>query len=135
MNLSTKQKQIVSINLTPLVDVSLVLVVIFMATAPMLMQKGITVFPGEKKNESDSVSTSPADDVLITLEKDRIIINRQTVSWEQLPNTLQVGLQRSLKKRIVIRPGQGVVHGDVVRIMDTAKQCGAKKLVIWGATH
>jgi biopolymer transport protein ExbD len=51
MNLGAQQKPIVSINLTPLVDVSLVLVVIFMATAPMLMQKGITVFPGEKKTK------------------------------------------------------------------------------------
>jgi biopolymer transport protein ExbD len=67
------------------------------------------------------------------LEANQIIINRQSIPWPNLAQVLSVSLQHSVKKRVVVRPGQGVVHGDVVRVMDTAKQCGAKKLVIWGA--
>ncbi len=126
------KKPIVTINLTPLVDVSLVLVVIFMAAAPMFMQSGIIVSSGEKKGGAVQAGETRARSIVIRLETDQIYLNRQAVTLEDLPEWLGPMLQISEDKRVLIQPGREVRHGRVIRVMDIAKQSGAAHLVILG---
>lgn len=127
------RKPIVTINLTPLVDVSLVLVVIFMATAPMFMQSGIIVSSGEKKNAAPVQATpAPEDNIIIRLEGQAVWLNQQQVPEADLAPLLRNMLAASASKRVIVNPAREVLHGRVIRIMDLAKQAGADKLVILG---
>lgn len=130
------RKPIVSINLTPLVDVSLVLVVIFMATAPMFLQSGIIVTSAEKK-KAEPAKTSPqqANNILIKLEGEKIWLNQHEVSEQDLPALLQRMLAASGTKRVIVNPDREVLHGKVIRIMDLAKQAGGGSIVILGKTN
>jgi len=127
------RKPIVTINLTPLVDVSLVLVVIFMATAPMFLQSGIIVTAGEKKVRSQTKPlTKKADNILIKLLGDKIWLNQHLTSEEELPRLLERMLAESRTRRVIVNPDRKVRHGKVIQIMDIAKQAGADNLVILG---
>ncbi len=130
------KKPIVTINLTPLVDVSLVLVVIFMATAPMFMQSGIIVTSGEKKATAEVKATSSREkSILIKLKGDQIWLNQHLVAEADLPNLLKRMLRKSETRRVIINPNREVRHGRVIKIMDTAKQSGAANLVILGKSQ
>lgn len=131
------KKPIVEINLTPLVDVSLVLVVIFMATAPMFIQSGIIVTSGEKqkqaKTKAEKVETTTKN-IIITLESNAIRLNNKKVTIEQLESFLRPMIKQSMSKRVIINPERSVKHGRVVQAMDIAKQAGGDKIVILGKT-
>jgi biopolymer transport protein ExbD len=131
------RKPIVAINLTPLVDVSLVLVVIFMATAPMFMQSGIIVTSGEKKLGASvsSETPKPSENIVIRLEPGAIFLNEHPVAEEQLPALLRQMLAASEGKRVIVNPEREIKHGRVVRIMDIAKQAGGENIVILGKTQ
>lgn len=123
------QKPIVSINLTPLVDVSLVLVVIFMATAPMLLRNGITIYPGEKPGQEEAAAAD--DSLIVRVSSQGIEINEKPVARMQESLTLLQGINHSRTKRVVVIPMGEVKHGEVIRVMDLAKQAGAVKIVIY----
>jgi len=127
------KKPIVTINLTPLVDVSLVLVVIFMATAPMFLQSGIIVTSGTKKAAAEVASESAPDrSIVISFESGRLLLNEQPVLESDLPALLRSLLADSASRRVILKPDREVLHGRVVRVMDIAKQAGADNLVILG---
>jgi biopolymer transport protein ExbD len=134
MNLNNK-KPIVTINMTPLVDVSLVLVVIFMATAPMFLQSGIIVTSGEKKAAEAQPPAPPKDNIVIKLEGAEIRLNQQVVTLAQLPGLLRSMLQNSEQRRVIVNPDREILHGQVVKVMDIAKQAGADNLVILGKSQ
>ena len=130
--LDTK-KPIVTINLTPLVDVSLVLVVIFMATAPMFLQSGIIVTSGEKKIITKVKPTAArSDNIVIKLAKDEIWLNQHLTTEAELEGLLKRMLAESKTRRVIVNPSRKVKHGQVIRVMDIAKQSGADNLVILG---
>jgi biopolymer transport protein ExbD len=129
------KKPIVTINMTPLVDVSLVLVVIFMATAPMFLQSGIIVTSGEKKTVDVQSTSTQKDNIIIKLENSEIRLNQQVVKEEELPQLLRSMLQTSQQKRVIVNPDREIRHGQVVKIMDIAKQAGAENLVILGKSQ
>jgi biopolymer transport protein ExbD len=135
MNLmSENKKPIVTINLTPLVDVSLVLVVIFMATAPMFMQSGIIVTSAaEKKTEAPQPQpTQVPKNIVIKITPNGILLNEQPVAEADLPALLQRMFVETQSQRVIINPAREVRHGQMVHIMDIAKQSGADSLVIYG---
>ena len=134
MKLDSK-KPIVTINMTPLVDVSLVLVVIFMATAPMFLQSGIIVTSGEKKAAATQPQAAPKDNIVIKLEGAEIKLNQQVVTLAELPALLRTMLSTSEQRRVIVNPDREVLHGAVVKVMDIAKQAGADNLVILGRSQ
>lgn len=124
---------IVGINVTPLVDVSLVLVIIFMIAAPLSMQAGIAI--KNVKQEADNASKSQAPqiktEVMIKLTDDnQLLLNDKPVDWQNLPFQLTGLLRDNAEKVVYIAPGDNVAHGDVVNAMDISKQCGAMRLAI-----
>ena len=117
---------ITDINVTPLVDVSLVLVIIFMVTTPFMTQSKLeVVLPKAKTNESQN-----EDHVTVTIDKDaNISVNEQEVFT---PAEFQAVLARKLaavdEKVVIIKADLAVDHGTVIDAMDTAKRVKPKKI-------
>lgn len=109
-----------AINVTPLVDVMLVLLIIFMVTAPM-MQSGIGVNLPQAETE-----TAPAEEGLpITITSDRYIhINDQVINQFLLMQKLQEYFYNREKKVVFIRADESLPYGYVIHILDIIKQAG-----------
>ena len=119
---------ITDINVTPLVDVSLVLVIIFMVTAPMTMQAGIIV--GSSRVDAAEGKVSQNESVALRLTEKGIWLNKQQVTLETLPPLLTAKLKVNKKKVVTITSDEEVKHGTVVAVLDIAKQSGAEGLSI-----
>lgn len=120
---------ITDINLTPLVDVSLVLVIIFMAVAPFAVVAGIKVL--QSKAGASQGKTSATENVQIVLkENGALTINGRRADFATLLASLQEALARSKEKMVVLTADGGNRVGQVVEILDTSKQAGAVKLAI-----
>jgi biopolymer transport protein TolR len=113
------------INVTPLVDVMLVLLIIFMITAPML-QQGIDVnLPREVAGNID-----PSQErLIITLGKnERIYLNDRRIDVSELEQQLQQAA--GLSKEVFLRADKDIPYGLVVKLMAMAKKAGVERLGI-----
>ena len=120
---------ITSINITPLVDVSLVLVIIFMAIAPFAVQAGIKVLESRVKASVGKVSAS--ENVAVKLKKDwTISVNGNRADFASLFASVQAALSTSKDKMVLLTADAENRVGEVVEILDTARQAGAEKLTI-----
>lgn len=120
---------ITDINVTPLVDVSLVLVIIFMAIAPFAMQSGIKVLESKAKAAVGKVSAS--ENVSIRLTKDgAVAVNGKTAAMEGLAAVLAEALSASKDRMVTLSADDENFVGDVVAVLDAAKQAGALKIAI-----
>ncbi len=118
MNL-TPQKSLSEINVTSLVDVTLVLLIIFMITSP-LMQMGIQV--NLPKAASKSIETK--GNLTITIRKDAtIMIEDKAIPLSVLPGELSKALKDG-KKGILIRADQAVPYGAVIKVLDMTRKSG-----------
>ncbi|NTV52883.1 MAG: biopolymer transporter ExbD [Candidatus Firestonebacteria bacterium] len=125
---------IININVTPLVDVSLVLVIIFMVSAPLSMQSGIGLKTIKKEATNTETAASAAPEVrteiMIKLAGDQVTVNDQITEEAKLPFLLTKLMNESKEKLVYITPAEDVQHGKLVQIMDLSRQCGAKQLAI-----
>ena len=113
------------INVTPLVDVMLVLLVIFMVTAPML-QQGIDVnLPQEAAGNVD-----PSHErLIITLaQNDRIYLNNQRIDLSALEQQLQQA--SGFTKEVYLRADKDIPYGLVVKLMAMIRKAGIERLGI-----
>ena len=113
------------INVTPLVDVMLVLLVIFMVTAPM-MQQGVQV----NLPKADTKSLSPKEDtVVVSLEKSgKTSINSTEVPGDQLKDKLNTMLAGKAKREVFLKADSAVPYGEVVKVMAQIKGAGVERL-------
>jgi biopolymer transport protein TolR len=113
------------INVTPLVDVMLVLLVIFMVTAPM-MQQGVQV----NLPKAETKAMTPLEEtVIVTVEKSgKIYINKDEIPPADLRGKLTAMFAAREKKEVFLKADAGVPYGEVVRAMADIKGAGIERL-------
>ncbi|ACM19461.1 biopolymer transport membrane protein, TolR-related [Geotalea daltonii FRC-32] len=113
------------INVTPLVDVMLVLLVIFMVTAPM-MQQGVQV----NLPKADTKALAPQEEtVIVTLERSgSIFINKAEVPQGELKTRLAGMFASRAKKEVFLKADKDVPYGEVVKTMAEIKGAGIERL-------
>ncbi len=113
------------INVTPLVDVMLVLLVIFMVTAPM-MQQGVQV----NLPKADTKAMTPAEEaVVVSVDKSgKIFIDKDEVPAGDLRQRLSIMFASRAKKEVFLKADAGVPYGEVVRTMADIKGAGIERL-------
>jgi len=113
------------INVTPLVDVMLVLLVIFMVTAPM-MQQGVQV--NLPKTDSKALP-SPEESVIVSVERSgKIFINAGEIPAADLRAKLTEMFANRSKKEVFLKADRDVPYGDVVKTMAEIKGAGIERL-------
>ena len=115
------------INVTPLVDVMLVLLIIFMVTAPM-MQEGLQVnLPQAKGSPLDQKEETKKITIAVTLEG-KILVNDIATTEEELPGRILQATKLDPKVEVNLRADTGVPYGMVVRIMGALSHAGIARL-------
>ena len=116
------------INVTPLVDVMLVLLIIFMVTAP-LMQQGVKVDLPEANAEP--MKTSTEDRLILTLTKDgRAYLGKTEVPLDRITELLSHNEKLKADKELYLHADQTLPYGLVVKVMAAAKAGGADTLAM-----
>ncbi|MDP2167107.1 MAG: protein TolR [Thermodesulfovibrionales bacterium] len=110
------------INVTPFVDVMLVLLIIFMVTAPLL-QQGIDVNLPQAKGKE----LPPEERITLTIKKDgTILMNETPMSFDEMERKLSVLGRRN--PNVFLRADKDVPYGEVVQVMSGIKEAGIEKL-------
>jgi len=118
-------KPLADINVTPLVDVVLVLLIIFMVTAPML-QMGIDVNLPRVKSKSVDVSE---EKIILTINNTReIFINKSKVPLTDLNAKLERIFAHRIEREVFLRADRDVPYGFVVEVMSRVRKAGIDKL-------
>ena len=108
------------INITPFVDVVLVLLVIFMVTAPAMMKESLKV--NLPKTLTSDV-TSKADSIGIAITKDgQVLFNGKLISAENLQNELRTISLNAPETNFLISADTDTRHGEVVKMIDRLKK-------------
>jgi biopolymer transport protein ExbD len=126
---AAEDDEIVSgINVTPLVDVCLVLVIIFMVTAPLLSDPLIKV----ELPKAHTKEGAEKDKVTITLAKDgrMALAHKEYASMDALEQALKMSIADSDSKLVILRADADASHGRLVDLMAKAKDAGALSLTI-----
>ena len=114
------QSDLADINITPLVDVVLVLLIIFMVTAPVL-QSGIDVSVPKTK----TVKEITEERMVISINKDqRIFLGNDPININEIGNRLRQRIRDPRQQSIFVRADENVPFGVFATVMDAVKQAG-----------
>ena len=114
------------INVTPLVDVMLVLLVIFMVTAPML-QQGVSV--DLPQVETGPMTGEQEDQLVVAVTREGVIhLNDAPLELKELQTQLAAIVQTRPGRTVYLRADQNVVYGKVVEVMAAVRRAGVVKL-------
>ena len=117
------------INITPLVDVVLVLLIIFMVITPLL-QMGYDVKVPPKTNQP-TPPTPPTDLMIVSLTpQDKIFLNKEEVNAQTLALRLTEILKNRANKTIFFSGDDASNYGEVIKVMDICRSAGAKSMGI-----
>ena len=121
---NSNRKVMAEINVTPFVDVMLVLLVIFMVTAPM-MQEGVQV--NLPKAETKAMA-SQEETIVVSIDKNgSIFINKERLNGSLRVKLVEMFASRD-KKEVFLKADAGVPYGEVVRVMADIKASGVERL-------
>lgn len=124
---STDDDAIAEINVVPLVDIILVVLIIFMVTAPMFLKPSINV---NLPRAASGDETLPSQ-LNVTLAADgRIILNGKVADQEAVRQQALAEVAKNPETQAVIAADKDVPHGQVVGIIDLVKSSGVKKFAI-----
>jgi biopolymer transport protein TolR len=122
-----RYKPLAEINITPLVDVMLVLLIVFMVTAPMITS-GVSVNLPQANAKPVNSDATP---ITITVNgQDQIYLQNSQVQLSNLVATLQQISQNNQDRRIFVRGDKSVSYGDMLQVMATITQGGFTKVAL-----
>ena len=122
---NSDNKSMADINVTPLVDVMLVLLIIFMVTAPMLSM-GIDV--NLPRVKSKTVDLAEEKLILSINENKEIFLNKTRMSLQDLNTKLAAIFEQRVDREIFLRADKNVSYGFVVEVMSEIRKAGVDKL-------
>lgn len=118
------------IDLTPLIDVSLVLVVMLLLATPLAFESSFAL-----RNAPASARSAPEQEhieriELAILSGEEVSVNRERVSFSELGTVLRPLLASEVPPTVVVTCADAVQHGAFVQVLDTAKLCGAAEIAV-----
>lgn len=121
------EEPITELNIVPFVDVILVLLIIFMATAPLIHQRAVNVnVPKMAHSERKARET-----LKISLnEKHEIFLGQEKITSEELKNQLPILLRADPLLHIAILAEENLPYKEVIEVLDLVRGAGAKKVAL-----
>ena len=117
------------INVTPFIDVMLVLLIIFMVVAPL----STVDVPVELPVSQAAPAKKPDKPLFVTLKADlSLAVGNDMVLWTSLGSALDVQTQSDRNKRLFLRADKTVPYGELIRLMDTLRAAGYLKVALVG---
>jgi biopolymer transport protein ExbD len=117
---------VAEINITPLTDVFLVLLVIFMVTTSVIQNQGKQIdLPG-----ADVSDTTPQGVTVTLLPDGEILVNDVPTSETDLFSALEVALEDAREKVVILRGDRKVLLGQAVNVLDLAQKAGAQGIAL-----
>ena len=123
-----RRRLFAEMNLVPLIDVSLILVIIFMVLTPILVNHQLTV-----KLPKASSGSPAASDSALTIQISRsgaVTIEGSAVRWEKVEREMTLRLSAAAGKTVLVQADRSVPVEKVVAVLDYAKKLGVGKLGI-----
>lgn len=121
------EELITDINVTPLVDIVLVLLIILMVTASYIVSKSI---PMDLPNSSTG-EESPPRTLTVSIDQESVLyVDAEPTSWDDLPAIARRFAQAEDEPRAVIAADRRVSHGEFIRIVDILRGAGITKYAI-----
>jgi biopolymer transport protein ExbD len=117
---------VAEINITPLTDIFLVLLIIFMVTTSVISSQGKEV----ALPEAAVAAQSPQGVTVTVTAEDEIAVDGTVVPLEQLEPTLKAALEGAREKVVILRGDRAVELGRAVGILDTAQRAGATGIAL-----
>lgn len=124
-SLSQSDGMLSEINVTPFVDVMLVLLIIFMVSAP-LMQQGVQV--DLPKTKSPALAEQEKPIVLVVNKSGNVQLNGNTIPSGDVTNKLKAIFEKREKKEIFIQADKGIPYGSVATVMSQAQAAGISRI-------
>ncbi len=122
---------VAEINITPLTDIFLVLLIIFMVTSTAMSQSGVGV---DLPRASQETSQSQPDGVIVTLlPGSKILVNQKEVGngdWALLEKLIREAFSHSKSKLVILEGDRQAFLGSAIEVMDHARKAGAERFAI-----
>ncbi len=116
------------INVVPMADIMLVMLIIFMVITPML-QKGFSVEMAKTDNPRDMKDADKDDAVVIAVSRDgRFYLGNQQVLLEQVVEKVSEMLEERLDKSVYVKSDARARYGDVVKLVDEVRAAGVDQI-------
>jgi biopolymer transport protein ExbD len=116
------------INITPLVDVVLVLLIIFMVMTPTLLKEVDVKVPDKADVETNATPSSTEEIVVTVTNTGRVQLNHEPIDDSKLGERVRQAMENRTEKRVFLEIDDEAVYGDAMHVMDICRGAGAKTL-------